>query len=384
LGHAREAIPRYEQAVAGHLPDGELEEATIDLGRSYRAAGEPAESAEILRRGLARFPENQALRTFLAMSLHDIGEYREAMTTLLRVLSESSSDPRILYCRRVMDKPTDGTDETGEVSSSVAAEAVAEGAFNALKERSEEPGARRETMRYAVRRELVIRALSEHLPSPPATVVDVGGGSGRIAVPLAKKGYEVTILDPSGETLRRAGEARGREDPETQRRVRLVQGRGEEAPLLLGEAEFDAATCHGVLPYLEDPEPLVRALAGLVRPGGLISVLSKNAESLAMRPALKGHYRKALGSMNVEHDEGPLAMITRADTVSGLQSIFESAGADFIGWYGVRVFTDHLGDAPETAGELEDAVDLEWEAGRRDPYRGVARWVHVLARRASG
>jgi SAM-dependent methyltransferase len=200
---------------------------------------------------------------------------------------------------------------------------------------------------------------------------------------LAKRGYKVTILDISEEALGRAREALGREDAETQRRVQLVLGRGEEAPCLLDEATFDAVTCHGVLPSVEDPEPLLQALVKLVRPGGLISVLAKNAEALAMRPALQGRYRKALGSLNVNRDEGPLGTLTRADTVAGLQGILEAADGEFIGWHGVRCFTDHLGDAPAKPETLEEALELEWEAGRKDPYRGVARWIHLLGRRAT-
>lgn len=241
---------------------------------------------------------------------------------------------------------------------------------------------RAESLRRAVRRALILRDLIEHLP-PPAKIVDVGGGAGKIAIPLAREGYEVTILDPSEEALGRARAAVEREDAATQQSVRLVSGLGEKAPGLLGEAAFDAATCHGVLPFVEEPEPLVRALVRLVRPGGSVSVLAKNADALAMRPALQGNYRKALGSLNAGRDEGPLEALTRADTVSGLQSILEAAGAESVFWRGVRIFTDHLGDAPASPETLEDAVQLEREAGRKDPYRAVARWIHLLARRIS-
>ena len=377
LGHEREAIPRYEQAIAGGLPEKEMQEATINLGGSYRAVGEPAEAVEILRRGLARFPRNQALRAFLAMSLQDLGEYGEATEVLLRVLTENSSDAWILHYQRAIDHYADEMDEG---SPGAAADSVVKDSSGSPAEGFAEHHG---TLRRAIRRELIIRDLIEHLPPPPAAVVDVGGGAGRIAVPLARKGYEVTILDLSEEALRRAREALGREDAATQRRVRLVPGRGEEAPCLLGEETFDAATCHGVLPSVEDPEPLVRALVRLVRPGGLISVLAKNAEALAMRPALQGHYRKALASLGADRDEGPLGALTRADTVTGLRGILEAAGGEFIAWHGVRSFTEHLGDAPATPEVLEYALELEWEAGRKDPYRGVARWIHLLGRRAT-
>jgi 2-polyprenyl-3-methyl-5-hydroxy-6-metoxy-1,4-benzoquinol methylase len=377
LGHELEAIPRYEQAISTGVPEEDLEEAITGLGSSYCVVGEPVEAVEILRQGLARFPENQALRAFLAMSLHDLGEYREAAAIMLRSLKQVSSDTLSVHYQQAIDHCANKV--YGRVSGDTAEAAVKRPSESA----SEENTMHRETLRGAIRREILMRDLIQHLPPPPAAIVDVGGGAGRIAIPLAKKGYEVTILDPSEEALARAREALGREDVATGRRVRLAQGRGEEAPGLLGESTFDAATCHGVLPSVEDPEPLVRALVGLVRPGGLVSVLAKNAEALAMRPALQGHYKKALCSLGANRDEGPLGTLTRADTVAGLRDILEAAGGEFITWHGVRSFTEHLGDAPAIPEVLEDALELEWEAGRKDPYRGVARWIHLLGRRAA-
>jgi S-adenosylmethionine-dependent methyltransferase len=41
------------------------------------------------------------------------------------------------------------------------------------------------------------------------------------------------------------------------------------------------------------------------------------------------------------------------------------------------VFTDHLGDRMQ-GDSLPEMLELEWEAGRRDPYRSVARLIHLL------
>lgn len=231
-----------------------------------------------------------------------------------------------------------------------------------------------------VRRTLVARALGEHLPPPPARVADVGGGAGQQSVPLARAGYEVTVLDTSPKML---GEARRRleaETPDIRGRVRLVEGAGERAPGLLGKGAFDAVLCHGVLMYLEDPGEMVRALAALMRPGGMVSVLAKNAASLAMRPALKGHYADALPLIGADRAAGGLGVVTRGDTVEGLGAAFEEAGLAVEAWYGVRVFTDHLGETAPGE-DLAGILDLEWKAGTRDPYRSVARLIHLVARK---
>src|SRR3712207_420162 len=58
---------------------------------------------------------------------------------------------------------------------------------------------------------VTMRVLQEHLPQPPARVLDVGGGPGRYAIALAAKGYQMTLVDLSSKVLefarQKAGEA---------------------------------------------------------------------------------------------------------------------------------------------------------------------------------
>lgn len=236
------------------------------------------------------------------------------------------------------------------------------------------------TLRGAVRYALVARQLEEHLPEPPARVCDVGGGSGRQSIPLARRGYEVTILDPSGKMLREARDTLSSGDEATCERVRLVRGTGEDAPDILEGQSFDAVLCHGVMMYLEDPGPIVRALAAVARPGAFVSVLFKNADALAMRPGLEGRYRDAVCAFDSDRDRGGHGAVTRGDTVAGVSGMFREHGIEPVQWYGVRVLTDHLGNFPPGP-DLPEIIEAEWEAGRRDPYRSVARLVHLIGRK---
>jgi S-adenosylmethionine-dependent methyltransferase len=246
--------------------------------------------------------------------------------------------------------------------------------FSDLAERYNSTGG---ILRQVVRHELVDRALAEHLAPPPARIADVGGGAGQQAIPLSRKGYDLTIIDPSPKMLTEARQRLAREDAGVRRRVRLVEGKGERAHETLGGETFDAVLCHGVLMYLEDPRPMIHALSGLLRPAGVVSVVAKNASALAMRPALEGRYQDALSSLKVDRDRGRLGVSTRGDTVEDLYGAFREAGVEELRWYGVRVFTDHLGD--RMPGEdLSEVLELEWEAGRREPYRSVARLIHLV------
>src|SRR4051812_14249200 len=148
--------------------------------------------------------------------------------------------------------------------------------------------------------------LLRHLPDPPATVLDVGGGAAHQSLPLARLGFDVTVLDPSPAMLARAEQRLAAEPDEVRRRVRLVEAPGEQAESATGGQEFAAVLCHGVLMYLDRPDPMVRALCRSARPGGIVSVMALNARTLAVRPALEHRWDDALAAFDATGEVGVL------------------------------------------------------------------------------
>jgi hypothetical protein len=159
----------------------------------------------------------------------------------------------------------------------------------------------------------------------------------------------------------------------------LVEGRGEDAQELVGD-NWDAVLCHGVLMYVQDADGLVTELGRCARrSGGIVSILAKNADALAMRPALEGIPRDALEVINRRTERGKLGVESRAHRRVDIERCLGEQGLETVQWYGVRVFTDHLGNKPP--GEDFPAwLDLEWVAGSRSPYRDVARLFHLVSR----
>ncbi len=237
------------------------------------------------------------------------------------------------------------------------------------------------TLRGRARTELIDRQLRWHLPSPPASVVDIGGGAGHQSVPLARSGYSVTIVDPSSAMLDRAEAVRSIEPDAVAERIQLVRSTGEDAPTALGGNRYAGVLCHGVIMYVDDPAPLVASLAQLAEPGGVVSIAATNARSLAVGPALAGRWEEALVAFDRTRHVNGLGVETRADTVEDLSDLLAANKVDPIAWYGVRLFTDGWG--PERpAAELDDAMlAVELEAGRRDPYRLLSRLFHLVGRR---
>jgi len=118
------------------------------------------------------------------------------------------------------------------------------------------------TVKGRVRTYVMHQQLMEHLPPPPGPLLDVGGGAGHQSFPLAEAGYDVTVLDPSPAMLAKARWRLGRLPETVQRRVRFVEADGLAAEAAVGGRRFAGVLCHGVIGYLDEPEPLVAQLAG--------------------------------------------------------------------------------------------------------------------------
>src|SRR5580692_13164062 len=80
-------------------------------------------------------------------------------------------------------------------------------------------------------------------------IIDVGGGTGGLAVPFAALGHNVTVVDPSPDALaaaqRRAAEAGAR--------LASVQGDAASLGGVVGPDAADLVICHNVLEYVDSP-----------------------------------------------------------------------------------------------------------------------------------
>jgi SAM-dependent methyltransferase len=242
------------------------------------------------------------------------------------------------------------------------------------------------TVKGRVRTYVMHQHLLEHLPPPPGRLLDVGGGAGHQSFPLAQAGYDVTLLDPSPAMLAKARERLDRLPEQTRRRVRLLEADGLAAEEAVEGERFAGVLCHGVIGYLDEPDPIVDQLCRCVAEGGLVSIMTANARASVVRPAMEQRWDDALAAFDERRGIGVLGVPGRADTVEELGGLLRSGGVEPVAWYGVWLFVDWLDFAgvdldPDDEARVRATAAVELEASRRDPYRGVSRVFHLVGRR---
>jgi len=222
-------------------------------------------------------------------------------------------------------------------------------------------------IRDAVRQELVTRQLVAHLPPASETegtrVLDVGCGQGTQAIRLAQCGYHVTGVDLSDELLEVARQAAATE-PE-QVAGRLCFEHGDLLALRPGLAErFDVVCCRGVLMYLPSLTDGVAAVARAARPGGLVSVLTRNRAGIAMRAGRSRDFSGALAGFDARYYRNRLGIdAVRADEPAEVAAALEVIGANRVVW---------PGPAMVTIGVRSWSADMP-------PCRGLRSWAKVIA-----
>lgn len=253
------------------------------------------------------------------------------------------------------------------------------------------PDEQRPQRRGGVRPSAVVSAVgriadecSTHL-GRPLEVLDLGGGTGGVAVPLAEAGHHVTVVDPSPDALaalnRRAGDA-GVAD-----RVVAVQG---DAGTLLDvhpAGEADLVCCHGVLEFVDDPQTSLQSVAAVLADGGHLSLLVAQRLAVVMAKALAGQFAQARHALtSTDGRWGATDPLPRRFDAGGVEELLRSAGMEVQDSHGVRIFSD-LVPAAFTDSDADRAALLELEqAAARHPDFGflgqLGATLHVLARKA--
>jgi SAM-dependent methyltransferase len=239
---------------------------------------------------------------------------------------------------------------------------------------------RPDAVRHALDTELA--AARQRRGGEPPRILDVGGGSGVLAVPFAAAGCVVTVVEPNPNAL--AALSRRAADAGVADRITAVQADSDALGSEVPPGSADLVVAHGLLEVVDDPKRTVAAIVEATAAGGAVSVLVANRTAAVLHRAIAGRLDEA-GAL-VDEPSGRLTdepLERRLDT-EGLIRLLGDAGlvVELLQGHGVLtelVPSTALAQDPSAADTL---AELELRVAAVPALRDVATRLHALARRA--
>jgi S-adenosylmethionine-dependent methyltransferase len=242
-----------------------------------------------------------------------------------------------------------------------------------------------ETSEGRLRLDLAFANLQDFLPKATRSLLalDIGCGTGAIAVRLARLGLHVTLLDESVPMLDFAKRAAG--EAGVMERIALKHGDAAQFANLFPGESFDVILCHNILEYVDDPCAVLRSAARALRDvSSVISVLVRNQAGEVLKAAIQdGDLAATEHNLTAEWGHESLyGGRVRLFTAESLHAMLLESSLAVTAGRGVRVLSDYLPPRVSRNDEYERILELERELGRRPEFAAVARYTHCLAHRA--
>jgi S-adenosylmethionine-dependent methyltransferase len=242
-----------------------------------------------------------------------------------------------------------------------------------------------ETPEGRLRLDLAFANLQEFLPRSTGALraLDLGCGTGAIAVRLARLGIHVTLLDSSPQMLDLA--KRAAKDAGVTDQIELKHGDAARWANLLDADSFDVILCHNILEYLDDLGAVLRMAARALRDtSAIMSILVRNQAGEVLKAAIKdGDLAAIEHKLSAEWGHESLyGGRVRLFTADGLRDTLIAESLTVIAERGIRVVSDYLPLQVSRSVEYERILEIERKLGRRPEFARVARYVHCLAHRA--
>lgn len=212
-------------------------------------------------------------------------------------------------------------------------------------------------------------------------VLDVGGGSGVLAVPLAAAGCVVTVVEPNPNAL--ATLSRRAEDAGVAARITALQADSDALGQVVEAGSADLVVAHGVLEVVDDPKNTVAAMVGTLAEGGAVSVVVANRNAALLHHAIAGRLAEARMLADDPAGRLPSEQLLRRFDTEGLTRLLADAGLAVELLQGQSVLRDLVPGAAlqQESGAEQALTELERRLASATPLRDIASRLHAIARR---
>jgi len=221
--------------------------------------------------------------------------------------------------------------------------------------------------------------LTSHLPeNMDAKILDAGGGTGRITLPLAKMGYRVTLCDVSSGMLEVAKEKLHNEG--VQNRVKIEEA--DIASLPFPDESFDLVIClHGPL-SIADSLKAAGELTRVMKRGGKI-IVDAHSRYWAVKNELRKNPDRALklAKSELNHAYDIFGDWCRVFSPIELRELFERHGIKVVSIYGsfIESLPMEIKQAKEWNDEfLSQVVEIMMCLGSEPSVLGLAFVLRLI------
>ena len=207
----------------------------------------------------------------------------------------------------------------------------------------------------------------------PLKILDAGCGMGQISLNLARQGHNLTLCDISSEMLSTAKDSLESDNQSALYLNAAVQDLGPEH-----NDKYDLIIFHAVLEWLDNPEAIIPVLKSKLKPGGCLSLMFYNMNSIIFYNLLKGNFKKVLKQDFKGHPGG----LTPTNPINPdeLDSWLKNNQFEIHKKTGIRVLYDYLSKDLKQNRSLEDILELESIYAHQAPFNMMGRYIHYICK----
>ena len=234
------------------------------------------------------------------------------------------------------------------------------------------------TAKGKIRLNILWRDLTEVIPQIEKgglSILDAGAGQGNFALQLAKKNNKLTLCDLSENMLIDAkklfSENKLDED------VRFIHTSVQKLSEHIND-QYDVVLFHAVLEWLVEPEETLKELLKFIKPGGYLSLMFYSRTGLIYQNLTRGNFDYVMNDSL--SGKGKTLTPTNPQVPEDVYQWLNKFGLETKIKSGVRVFYDGISRERRKQIEEDELIELEKRYSRIEPFRNLARYIHVLCK----
>lgn len=231
------------------------------------------------------------------------------------------------------------------------------------------------TAKGQIRLKIVVDDILQNIPvlldNKPLSILDAGCGMGQVSKALEQENRALTLCDISADMLAMAQQTLSASPSDIEYIHSSLQDLGEQH-----DHKYDLVIFHAVLEWLDDPQAIIPVLKKRLKPGGYISLMFYNLNSIIFYNLLKGNFNKVLQQDFKGHPGGltPINPINPQE----LDGWLDKHQIKTLKKTGVRVLYDYLRKDLKENRSFDDIIEIESIYAHQEPFNMMGRYIHYI------